>query len=50
MMLIKDEVEMAISVIKGIIALIESLDPNAAENPVVIQFDKVVKLLQEVGL
>lgn len=49
-MLIKEEVDLAISVISGIISLIEAIDPNAKQNSAVLALQKAIAAIQAVGL
>ncbi len=43
---IKDEVAIVVSAIESIIALVEKLDPNAANNVIVIEAEKVLNFLK----
>ena len=49
-MLLKEEVDLAISVINGIISLIEAVDPDAKKNSAVLALQKAMEVIQSVGL
>jgi len=49
-MLIKEEIDIAISVIEGIINLFVKIDDNARENPAVIALEKSIEVIRSVGL
>ena len=49
-MLVKEEVDLAIGVINGIISLIEAIDPAAKDNNAVIALQKAISVIHSVGL
>lgn len=49
-MINKQEIDVAIGILKSIISLIESIDPDFAKNPVVIQIENAIKVIQSLGL
>jgi hypothetical protein len=49
-MLIKEEVDLAISVINGVINLIEAIDPAAKQNNAVLALQKAISVIESVGL
>ncbi len=49
-MLIREEVDIAISVIMGIINLIEDIDPAAKQNTAVIALQKAIRVIQSTGM
>lgn len=46
----KIEIDIALGILKSVIALVESVDPEAAKNPVVIQIENAIKVIQSLGL
>lgn len=50
MNLLKAEVDALIVAINGIIALVEKFDPNFKNNPFVIELQKILEMLQKLGL
>lgn len=49
-MLIKEEVDLAIGIINGVISLIEAIDPAAKENNAVVALQKAIAVIHSVGL
>lgn len=49
-MMIKEDVDIAIGIAKSIIGLVESLDPNAADNAVVKELNRLIGIIQSIGL
>lgn len=47
---IKDEIGIVVDGIQTIINLVERVDPNAANNVVVIELQKVIDILKALGL
>ena len=49
-MMLKEDIDIAIGIAKSIIALVENIDPNAAENSVVKELNRLIGIIQAVGL
>ncbi len=47
---IKDEIAIVVNAVEGIIAVVEKIDPAAANNIVVIELTKVLNLLKALGV
>lgn len=50
MMGLKVELDAVLGALQAIIGLVEHIDPQAAQNPVVIELQKVINLLKSLGL
>lgn len=46
----KVEVDMLIGILKSILLVVETIDPKAADNKVVIEINNVINTLQALGL
>lgn len=46
----KVEVDMLIGILKSILLVVETVDPKAAENKVVIEINNVITTLQALGI
>lgn len=47
---IKTEIDLIIAAVNGILKIIEAFDPNAENNPVVIELQKLIETLQKLGV
>lgn len=46
----KTEVDMVIGVLQSVIAIVEKVDPAAAQNKVVVEINNIITTLQALGL
>lgn len=46
----KVEIDMAINILQSIIALIEKIDPQAANNKIVIDINRAIESIKALGL
>jgi hypothetical protein len=46
----KVEIDVIIGILNSVISLVESIDPESAKNPVVVQIQNAIKVIQGLGL
>ncbi len=49
-MMLKADIDIAIGIAKSIISLVENIDPQAADNAVVKELNRLIDILQSIGL